>query len=146
MRLWSLHPRYLDGKGLVALWREGLLAQSVLGGHVRGYGNHPQLARFRDHRPPGEAIAFYLYAVLDEARVRGYRFDPGKIEGPVRPVTLIEVTEGQLRFEVSHLAGKLARRDPEKLRMLGRVDVPRAHSSFVVVPGPVAWWEKGSSQ
>jgi len=30
MRLWSLHPRYLDAKGLVALWREGLLAQKVL--------------------------------------------------------------------------------------------------------------------
>ena len=144
MRLWSLHPRYLDGKGLVALWREGLLAQSVLGGRGRGYGSHPQLARFCAHRAPREAIAFYLYEVLDEARVRGYGFDPGKIEGPVRPVTLIEVTEGQLRYEVSHLAGKLARRDAEKLRSLSGVDVPRPHPSFVMVPGPVALWEKGS--
>ena len=30
MRLWSLHPKYLDTKGLIALWRESLLAQSVL--------------------------------------------------------------------------------------------------------------------
>lgn len=27
MRLWSLHPRYLDSKGLVALWCEALLAK-----------------------------------------------------------------------------------------------------------------------
>jgi hypothetical protein len=29
-RIWSLHPKYLDARGLVALWREGLLAQAVL--------------------------------------------------------------------------------------------------------------------
>lgn len=44
MRLWSLHPQYLDAKGLVALWREGLLAQAVLAGQTRGYKRHPQLA------------------------------------------------------------------------------------------------------
>ena len=37
MRLWSLHPRCLDAKGLVALWREGLLAQEVLRGKTRDY-------------------------------------------------------------------------------------------------------------
>ncbi|WP_368086417.1 pyrimidine dimer DNA glycosylase/endonuclease V [Nitrosomonas sp. Nm34] len=26
MRLWSIHPKYLDAKGLLALWREGLQA------------------------------------------------------------------------------------------------------------------------
>jgi hypothetical protein len=30
MRIWSLHPKYLDSKGLVALWRESLLAKNVL--------------------------------------------------------------------------------------------------------------------
>ncbi len=29
MRLWSLHPRYLDPQGLMALWRETLLAKAV---------------------------------------------------------------------------------------------------------------------
>ena len=32
MRLWSLHPCYLDPAGLVAVWREGLLARAVLRG------------------------------------------------------------------------------------------------------------------
>lgn len=30
MRLWSVHPGWLDAKGLVAAWREGLLARAVL--------------------------------------------------------------------------------------------------------------------
>ncbi len=47
MRLWSLHPSHLDSRGLVALWREALLAQKVLRGLTRGYKHHPQLARFR---------------------------------------------------------------------------------------------------
>jgi hypothetical protein len=50
MRLWSVHPRYLDRQGLTAAWREALLAQKVLTGTTRGYRNHPQLVRFT---PPG---------------------------------------------------------------------------------------------
>lgn len=48
MRIWSLHPKYLDTKGLVALWRETLLAQHVLSGKTKRYKNHPQLARFKN--------------------------------------------------------------------------------------------------
>ncbi len=40
MRLWSLHPKYLDVKGLVRAWREGLLARKALGGETKGYRNH----------------------------------------------------------------------------------------------------------
>lgn len=47
MRIWSLHPQYLDRQGLTAGWREGLLAQKVLTGTTKGYRNHPQLRRFR---------------------------------------------------------------------------------------------------
>ena len=43
MRLWSLHPKYLDKLGLLGLWRESLLAQKVLLGKTKGYKNHPQL-------------------------------------------------------------------------------------------------------
>ena len=47
MRLWSLDPAHLDRQGLVACWREALLAQAVLAGRTRGYRHHPQLERFR---------------------------------------------------------------------------------------------------
>ena len=79
MRLWSLHPKYLDSIGLVALWRESLLAQKVLQGNTKGYRNHPQIFRFRDHPRPVVAIANYLIAVWKESVRRGYKFDKGKI-------------------------------------------------------------------
>jgi len=37
MRLWSIHPSYLDRQGLLAVWREGLLALKVLKGETIGY-------------------------------------------------------------------------------------------------------------
>ncbi len=46
MRLWLIPPKYLDCKGLVALWREGFLAKKVLSNQTRGYKNYPQLLRF----------------------------------------------------------------------------------------------------
>lgn len=60
MRLWSLHPVYLDSKGLVALWREGLLAKKVLQGRTKGYKNHPQLLRFKTLDDSINAISLYL--------------------------------------------------------------------------------------
>ena len=142
MRLWSLHPRYLDARGLVALWREALLAQKVLTGSTRGYRNHPQLERFRAHPFPAHSIAAYLHAVRDEAGQRGYNFDRNRIHLPHRHSTPIEVTEGQLRYELTHLTSKLRRRAPDALKRLQGVIVPEPHPSLVAVPGPVASWER----
>ena len=41
MRLWTLHPKYLDGVGLVALWREALLARAVSAAARGGIGTTP---------------------------------------------------------------------------------------------------------
>ncbi len=106
MRLWSIHPQYLDSKGLVALWRESLLAQKVLQGQTRGYRNHPQLSRFQDLQKPVAAIATYLEEILQESLRRGYTFDARKIAaGRIR--NKIIVTSGQLEYELDHLRKKL---------------------------------------
>jgi hypothetical protein len=139
MRLWSIHPRYLDAAGLVALWREGLLAQAVLSGLTRGYTKHPQLLRFREQADPRAAIAVYLHAVADEADRRAYSFDRAKLPPP-REVRVIEVADGQLLFEWQHLAAKLRERDARLFRAMPRT--PSPHPSFVVVPGDVASWER----
>ena len=139
MRLWSLHPRYLDPKGLVALWREGLLAQAVLRGETRGYRNHPQLDRFRAAPRPAAAMAAYLQAVQAEAARRGYRFDPARVGEPdAGPLT---VTRGQLAYERGHLAAKLRLRAPAWLEALERDPEPEPHPLFRVVPGGIAPWE-----
>ena len=141
MRLWSLHPRYLDAKGLVALWREALLAQAVLRGKTRGYRSHPQLHRFRAQPSPVCAIAAYLGAVHEEATARGYRFDAGRI-APGREAHPIAVTRGQLGFEWRHLTAKLEARAPEWRKELGAPDAIEPHPLFRTVPGEVADWER----
>jgi hypothetical protein len=134
---------YLDAKGLVAVWREGLLAQAVLRGKTRGYRHHPQLARFRAHARPTAAIAMYLAGVLEEAHKRGYRFDGTKI-GRWRACDRIEETRGQLAHEWQHLRKKLRVRCPAKYREHAARRMPSAHPLFIVVAGEVREWEKGS--
>ena len=110
MRMWSLHPHYLDTKGLVAQWREGLLAQKVLRGLTKGYKNHSSLTRFKQADSPVDAIAFYLYHIYLEAVRRDYNFDSSKIVEYNAPVQMT-VNSGQMRFELRHLKKKLWARD-----------------------------------
>lgn len=141
MRLWTLHPKYLDARGLVALWREALLAQKVLRGETRGYRHHPQLIRFAETENPPAALAAYLKTVHDEAVERNYEFDTKKI-GRRRSRGKIEETRGQLLYEWRHLKRKLKRRDPKRLCELMEVKSPSPHPSFKIIPGKVRNWEK----
>lgn len=141
MRLWSLHPRYLDRQGLTAAWREGLLAQAVLAGRTKGYRHHPQLQRFREAADPAAAVGSYLWGLVAEADHRGYRYDRTKVERSGHPVDPIPVTSGQLAHEWGHLVRKLELRSPAWLAGLGAIDVVEPHPLFVVVDGPVAAWE-----
>lgn len=145
MRLWSLHPKYLDAPGIVALWREGLLAQAVLRGQTTGYTKHPQLDRFRESGTPVTNLASYLVVVYEEATRRGYRFDGTKIVHRHR-AGVIPVSAGQLAYEWRHLVAKLKVRDPDWLARLRAVKRPSAHPLFHVVPGPVEGWEVGAAR
>ena len=139
MRLWTLHPKHLDTKGLVALWREALLAKAVLQGKTRGYRHHPQLVRFQEQRRPVAAINAYLAGLLAEAKRRGYSFDARKAGGP-RLAAKISATRGQLEFEWRHLLHKLNRRSRgDYLRL--RDAAPSAHPLFRLRKGAVATWE-----
>lgn len=140
MRLWSIHPKYLDTKGLVALWREALLAQNVLLGNTVGYKNHPQLDRFKATDDPPGAIASYLRGVETEAKARNYNFDGSKIN-PKRTTKPIPVTSGQIEFECSHLRKKLIVRDIEKLEFLESANELELHPLFKEVSGEVEAWE-----
>jgi Pyrimidine dimer DNA glycosylase len=143
MRLWSLHPKYLDPRGLVALWREALLARAVLRGETKGYRHHPQLERFATHASPRSAINAYLRAIYDEAAQRGYDFDRDKI-GPCRSVVRIPVGRGQLLYEWQHLLLKLSVRSPTVHAQWRGVASPASHPLFLVRPGPVAEWERAT--
>jgi hypothetical protein len=141
MRLWTIHPRHLDAKGLVALWREALLAQKVLQGRTRGYKHHPQLKRFMTTPRPAAAVATYLVAVFQEALRRGYRFDESKI-GSTHFRGRIAETRGQLRYEWNHLKQKLRKRAPDQFRICATTRSPDPHPLFRIVNGPIREWEK----
>ncbi len=140
MRLWSVHPKYLDTKGIVALWREALLAKHVLEGKTKGYTNHPQLNRFKKVKNPRFAINEYLSAVHREATERGYNFDLSKIEQGFSK-TKMQVNSGQLDYEWQHLLKKVKERDPEKFRLLKKIKQPEVNPMFMVVKGSIEDWE-----
>lgn len=140
MRLWTLHPKYLDAKGLVALWREALLAQKVLRRETKGYRHHPQLIRFSAHPEPAAAVATFLKAVYEEATRRGYAFDGSKI-GRCATSIALEETDGQLLYEWKHLRRKLKQRAPQLLAEHKNVSSPEPHPIFRIVNGGVRDWE-----
>lgn len=140
MRLWSIHPKYLDTKGLTACWREGLLARKVLLGQTKGYRNHPQLIRFRATQNPVAAIDVFLSAVHAEAQSRGYNFDATKIDLHAQSKK-VEVTRGQLYYEFEHLKMKLLTRDTRAFERLVLVTEIAVNDLFTVVDGEVESWE-----
>jgi hypothetical protein len=140
MRLWSLHPKYLDSKGLVALWREALLAKAVLNGKTIGYKNHPQLIRFKIKKNPKALINTYLLHIYHESVSRGYKFNKNKI-GSEFTQSKIKVTNGQIEYELDHLKSKLKIRDPSRYMELINLKEPEPNPLFMVVEGCIETWE-----
>ena len=140
MRLWSLHSKYLDFKGLVALWRETLLAKHVLQGKTKGYKNHPQLNRFKKAKKPVDTINQYLSEIYVEASNRNYNFDKQKVNWNFKKSKLT-VTLGQLNYEVNHLLNKLKTRDYKKFKELKANSAFESHPLFKLVDGDIEKWE-----
>ena len=140
MRIWSLHPKYLDAKGIVALWRETLLAKNVLQNKTKGYKHHPQLNRFKESKYPLAAMNLYLSYVYEEAVSRDYNFDNKKFRISSKRIKL-KVTSGQIGYEAKHLLRKLKIRDPKRFKELKSVKAFEPHPLFKVIPGKIESWE-----
>jgi hypothetical protein len=140
MRIWSLHPKYLDAKGLVALWRETLLAKHVLEGKTKGYKQHPQLTRFRNAENPLNEVNYYLSEIYTEAGKRNYHFDRQKIDWTFTKNKLT-VTSGQMDFERKHLLKKLEKRDYERFKVWESMELFDSHPLFEIIHGKVEEWE-----
>lgn len=158
MRLWSLHPRYLDRMGLLGLWREALLAKKLVYGQLHAvsdvgkkYLNHSHLRRFdREHAVPFR-IMHYLREVYREGIRRGYKFnreltlwhgdwDGGLADGGIK------VTVDQLKFELLLLKERVYTRDrawfDEQLHNLVEL-IPEPNPVFRLIWGPREEWDKG---
>lgn len=141
MRLWSIHPKYLDKKGLVALWRESLLAKKVLEGKTKGYKRHPQLIRFKTSKKPIAAINTYIRFILEESVKRGYNFKKSKL-GKKFTKQKIPITKGQIEHEFKYLKKKLKSRSPSELRELRGIKHIKPHPLFYIKKGNIENWEK----
>jgi len=130
LRLWTVHPKYLDAIGLVALWRESLLAQKVLMGETKGWRKHPQLDRFKGHPDPVSAIGFYLHYVYEEGNRRGYNFKKEKINREPTKIQKIKVSREWVLLEFKQLKQRLKIRNPEKYRQLLKVGEIELHPIF----------------
>ena len=143
MRLWTLHPKYLDAKGLVAAWREALLAQAVL----RDRNDWLPKPSSTDPVPPLTLTGSKYRVLSSRAACRGkpawVSVRPRKDRLPRGGRSRLKATLGQLGYEWKHLRAKLAIRDKAWLASLGRVARPDAHPTFRVVPGDVEDWEVG---
>lgn len=137
MRIWSIHPKYLDNKRIVAVWRETLLAKAVLENKTKGYKNHPQLIRFKQQPSPLSFINTYLIHIHNEAKNRNYNFDKEKINQDETTNNKIKVTKQQLIYELNHLKNKL--NNPNHLN---QITIPDPHPIFEVIEGEIESWEK----
>jgi hypothetical protein len=142
MRIWSIHPGYLDWMGLGAQWREALLAQVVVQGKTKGWRNHPQLNRFKEHQEPLNAVGFYLNEIYKESQRRDYNYNYSKILRPVEEIKKIGLNEGQIEYEFNLLQGRLKERRPEKYMENLKVEEIDPHPLFTLRPGPPELWEK----
>lgn len=146
MRLWSIAPSALDRAGLLAAWREGLQAQSVLlkleQGLKPGYRNHPQLDRFKVQPDPVAGLGAYLLSLRAEAVARGYSFKAAIVRADAD--ACLPVTREQLRYEWLHLRRKLDERDPVRFAQTpAEFEVGPA---FFEVPGEIEAWERNVSE
>ena len=142
MRLWSIHPKYLDAKGLVAVWREGLLAKKVLEGKTKGYKNHPQLIRFINSENALESINQYLYGIYEESTIRKYNFDKSKLYTINSKRVKLTVNSKQIEYEFELLKSKLKKRDLSKYNEIINTPVIELHSIFMRITGDIENWEK----
>ena len=140
MRIWSIHPKYLDTKGLVALWRETLLAKNVLEDKTKGYKNHPQLTRFKNSDNPLQGINQYLVAVYQESVTRGYHFNKDKCNF-CRELVNLTVTRRQIEYEMKHLLKKLKTRDIKRYHRLLKETNIEPHPLFKIIDGEIEEWE-----
>ncbi|MGZ7095791.1 MAG: pyrimidine dimer DNA glycosylase/endonuclease V, partial [Methanobacterium sp.] len=86
-------------------------------------------------------IDTYLLNVYEESLRRNFNFSREKFGSNFTP-SKIEVTEGQLAYELRHLKRKLKVRDIDKYEELKKIEFLEVNSIFKVVKGDIEPWER----
>lgn len=144
MRIWSLHPRYLDKTELIGSWNDGLRALKLLAQNHTNTIFRPELSRFRTQSEPLVAIERYLLNIAKEASRRGYSLDIKKLPPlPVFPTFKIAVSSKQVEYEWHQLMHLLAGRSPRFMRRIENSPTHDTNPIFKSLPGKeLETWEK----
>lgn len=130
MSLWTVHPKYLDKQGLIALWREGLLAQKSLNGELDIELNNQVWQQFKNSENPLKAIGTYLSFIASEGARRGYKLGHEKIIYPNFDDNKFDIRPQDLIFEMKHLRDKLKLRDKNKWHEVNQVEQVEPNPAF----------------
>jgi len=128
MRVWDIHPGYLNRESLLGEHREVHAVFSIIINHKSGYARHPETMRWRDSLG---ALVSRHDCLLEEMDFRGYRhLSPAPdIPGSPWPQVFIDPPAGQL----SILEQKYRMKNP------GRIPLPQnsqqlwAHHKYSVM-------------
>lgn len=130
MSLWSVHPRYLDNKGLISAWNRGLQLQKQLSTEPARNTGNSQLIMFSRQEKPLHAIGSYLSFIASEGCRRGYKFTHEKILYPNFDEELLPIDSEQLRSENQMLQNRLKTRDKNRYQQLSSQSWPETHPLF----------------
>jgi hypothetical protein len=144
MRIWSIHPKYLDSKELLNLWNETIQAKNEFLTKFSGHFSNKQLERFLDLKNPLEAINSYMSSIYREAVKRDFSVDDSFMDWDFDDSIQIPVTAGQISHEISKLKSRLRERDEKKLQKLNGRTFLELHPIFYSVPGTIEEWENDS--
>jgi len=134
MRVWDIHPGFLNRQSLLGEHREIHAIHTVLSQGKKGYSRHPETLRWRDHIP---ALWLRHQQVVAEMRVRGFRhFSP--LPAPqakiLWPSAFIDAPGHQFRL----LAGKYAAKEQGRIPLPAGVgELLRSHTLSLISRGCV---------
>lgn len=109
MRVWTIHPKYLNRKELSACWHDGLRALKVLSEPEKYQRFYEGLSVFRVQSEPVYALAKYLQAIGKEGVKRGLQMDLSLLPEVPKDFRLkIPVSEERIASERKLLTKRLA--------------------------------------
>ena len=139
-RIWSLHPKYLDGIEIFFLWRNCIMAKKILDGTEKVNRKFPHLARFESSSNPIGAINIYLSEVYKIASTHGKNFKLDKFDDSFKDISL-NVTKGQMEYEVELFKKKLRNRSSDTNALIFKIKIIEPNPLFKVVEGNKEAWD-----
>lgn len=128
MRVWDIHPGYLNRESLLGEHREVHALFSIIGNNRTGYARHPETMRWRGSMG---ALVTRHDLLAQEMLLRGYRhLSPGPgVEASPWPDAYIDAPHEQLVI----LAGKYRGKDPGRIPLPGNAQQLWAQHKYSVL-------------